>query len=99
MAQLLKALAPLPEFSDSFPSTHVVAHNFNFSLRESNTLSWPPGASGTHMVLRQTDTRAISEVPSLSLGNVSKMIPGELRVTALWMLGSQLLLAFLGQPV
>lgn len=58
MAQLLKALTTLPEYSDFFPSIHVVAHNFNFSLRESNTLFWPSGASGTHMVHRQTDMQA-----------------------------------------
>jgi hypothetical protein len=38
MAQWLKALASIPEYPGSIPSTHMEAHNCKSSSRRSNTL-------------------------------------------------------------
>lgn len=42
MAQLLRTLAALAEFSSLFPSTHMAANNVhNSSSRGTDTLFWP----------------------------------------------------------
>ena len=41
-------------FQSSIPSTHVAAHNYNSSFRESNMLLWLQHALGRYVVHSQT---------------------------------------------